>query len=85
MIQRLKQNKLYYLFLFLILAVSFILFLSFAPNAQLQLATVVLAACCYIGFGLFHHHLRGDVTAKVVIEYVLIGALGITIVFFYLK
>ncbi len=79
-----KTQYLYYLLLLGILSAGFILFLSFSSNPQMQMAIVTLTSFFYVGFALFHHFLNKDLSVKVVIEYVLIAALGISIVYFYL-
>ena len=84
MIKGLKKNYLYYMLLFGILSSGFILFLSFASSPQMQMTIVMLTSFFYVGFALFHHYLNNDLSVKVVIEYVLIAALGISIVYFYL-
>jgi hypothetical protein len=63
---------------------GFFLFLTFASQPQTQIMIVMLTSFFYVGFALFHHYLNRDLSAKVVIEYVLIAALGISLVFFYL-
>lgn len=80
----LRKDSLYYLLLFVVLVSGFILFLTFASNPQFQMITVMVTSFFYVGFALFHHYLKNDLSVKVVIEYVLIAALGISIVYFYL-
>lgn len=68
----------------MILFSGFLLFLAFAPSPQTQMMIVMLTSFFYVSFALFHHFLNGDLNVKIVIEYVLIAALGMSIVFFYL-
>ena len=84
MIKTLKKHSLYYMLLSMILLSGFFLFLSFAAQPQTQMIIVMLTSFFYVGFALFHHYLNGDLSVKVVVEYVLIAALGMSIVFFYL-
>lgn len=84
MLNTMKKQSVYYLLLGIVLLSGFLLFISFTESPQLQMVTVILTSFFYVGFALFQHYLTRDLTVKVVIEYVLIAALGITIVFFYL-
>jgi hypothetical protein len=84
MIKALKKHSLYYSLLGGILFCGFLLFLSFATNPQAQMMIVLLTSFFYVGFALFHHHLNHDLSAKVVVEYVLIATLGVSLVYFYL-
>lgn len=85
MIARHKKHKLYYLLLsfFLILSAFFILQLSFYK--QLQFSVVVLTGMLYVAVGIIHHLVDHNISAKIVLEYVLIGSLGITIMLFFLR
>jgi hypothetical protein len=84
MIKALKKHSLYYILLSLVLMSGFFLFLSFSSHPQTQVMIVMLTSFAYVGFALLHHYMNGDLTVKVVVEYVLIAALGISLVFFYL-
>jgi hypothetical protein len=84
MISVLKKNSWYYFLLAGILLSGFLFFLSFAANPRAQMMIVMLTSFSYVGFALIHHYLNNDLSAKVVLEYVLISALGISLVFFYL-
>ena len=82
---RTKEHIIYYLFLLIILALASIVAMRFAFNKQLQMLIVVITTIFYIGLGIVHHKENHDLMAKIVIEYVLIGSLGIMIIFFLLK
>lgn len=74
----------YYLSLIAILGFGFaIVFLS--PDKSFQLLALILTAFFYVLWGMIHHYIHHDLTAKIVVEYVLMGALGISLVFLLLK
>ncbi len=74
----------YYLSLLAILGAGFLIII-FSADKSLQLLVLILTALFYILWGIIHHHLHHDLTAKIVVEYVLMGALGISVVFLLLK
>jgi presenilin-like A22 family membrane protease len=74
----------YYIFLLVILFFGFIL-ASLSANRQMQIAIIVLTTIFYVIWGIFHHLINHDLTAKIVIEYILIGSLGLTVILFLLK
>lgn len=43
----------------------------------MQLAIGIITAVAYVAWGLLHHALKGDLYPKVVVEYVLMGAIAI--------
>jgi hypothetical protein len=79
-----KKHTKYYvgIGIVLILGVYAIFLTAFDPRLQMMLVT--LLTFFYIGFGLIHHKIHHDITRLVVIEYILIGSLGISIIFFIL-
>ena len=84
-IEAVKKHLGYYVSLLIVLILATILILQFSFNKQLQMLTVVITTLLYIIFGIIHHKENHDLTAKIVIEYVLIGSLGMIIVSFLLK
>lgn len=84
MFKDLKYHKAYYTTLFCIALFGLFFIYFFKGNTDLQMVIVVLTAFFYCGWGILHHILEHDITAKIVLEYILIGALGITVVFFLL-
>ncbi len=56
-----------------------------AFDFRLQMLVVVMTTFIYIGWALLHHYVEHDITTKIVLEYILIGSLGITTAFFLLK
>ncbi len=74
----------YSLSLFAIVGLGVLLALQFSYSKQLQMLVIVITAFLYVGVSILHHKENHDLTAKIVIEYTLIGALGMTIVSFFL-
>lgn len=83
--KRSEKHVLYYLFLTIILIFGVFLAVQFAYNKQLQMIMVMTVSLFYVGWGILHHFVHHDLSAKIVIEYVLIGSLGMTIVLFIIK
>ncbi|MCL4418780.1 MAG: hypothetical protein M1372_03210 [Patescibacteria group bacterium] len=75
----------YYLSLVAILALGMFLVIVVSPNKNLQMFFVLLTTLFYVIFGIFHHLINHDLGSKIVLEYLLIGSLGIAVVFFILK
>lgn len=74
----------HYISLILILSLG-ILGLSLAyPDRKMQTEIVILTALAYVAWGVFHHRVNHSLRSKIVIEYVLIAALGIAALIFFL-
>ncbi len=56
----------------------------FAYDRYLQIITVSVMALFYVFWAVIHHQLHHDLQVKIVIEYILIGILGVLIVLFFL-
>lgn len=84
MIKKIKMHLGYYISLIAILAFGFLLVFLFSPNRELQIAVVTLTTLLYISWGIVHHLIDHDLHAKIVVEYMLVGGLGLTIVLFIL-
>ncbi len=80
-----KNHLAYYIFLISVLTAGFTLILSSYPDKVLQMAIVVGLSFVYVLVGIVHHLINHDLVAKIVIEYVLIAALGIAAAFFIFK
>ena len=81
-IKKLVKHLSYYLSLVLIFAVGLTVTLLFSPNLKLQVLAIVSTIIFYIFWGILHHKINHELTLKVLIEYFLIGLLGLSIVFF---
>lgn len=83
--KKIKKHFLYYLSLFLIFFVGLLLTLFLAPNIKLQGLTIFTTILLYVIWGILHHYKNHELTPKIVIEYVLIGFLGMSILFFVIS
>ena len=75
----------YYSVFLLMAALGFYLLMANADSEQGRMTIVVLLAFFYVVWGLLHHYIHHDISTKIVLEYVLVGALGISVIFFLLK
>ncbi|OGH06422.1 MAG: hypothetical protein A2W22_06475 [Candidatus Levybacteria bacterium RBG_16_35_11] len=72
------------------IVLSAILFLGFfaiqkTSNLEDRMLFISIITFCYVLFGIIHHLLNHKFNAKIMLEYVLIGCLGISLIFFILK
>jgi hypothetical protein len=84
MYQKLKKHFGYYLSLLAILLLGLTLILLTSPNIKLQSLVILLTVFFYVLWGTLHHLINHELTSRIVVEYTLIGALGISILFFML-
>lgn len=82
--KNLKKHLLYYVSLFSIFFVGFILTL-FAPDLKSQSLIIVITIILYVVWGILHHYINHELTLKIVVEYSLIGLLGVSILFFVMS
>lgn len=80
-----KKHWLYYAILLVAEGVGLILLSLATYNKPLQLLIVMLMSVIYVFSAIVHHYLTHDVHPKIVVEYILMGALGISITFFLLR
>lgn len=85
MLKKIKNHSGYYISLILILALGFFLAYISAPYKQIQMVVIILTTFFYVFWGILHHLINHDLNAKIVVEYVLMGSLGLSIIFFLLK
>ncbi|EKD65036.1 MAG: hypothetical protein ACD_50C00208G0008 [uncultured bacterium] len=84
MITNLKLHIWYYTSLVGILSFGFLFVYLASPNRGLQMLLVISTTIVYISWGIIHHLLNHDLHAKIVVEYMLIGILGLAFVFLVL-
>ena len=82
MYQKLQKHLGYYLSLAAILLLGLVLILLTSPNLKSQSLIISLTVFFYILWGVLHHLINHELSLRIVIEYVLIGALGLSILFF---
>ena len=84
MYKKFKKHLGYYISLILILSLGLISILLASPNIKLQAVIVFMTVFFYVLWGMLHHLINHELTLRIMIEYVLIGALGMSILFFTL-
>ena len=70
----------HYISLVLILLVGFILFFLNSGLPARQVAITIIMSFLYVIWGIIHHSLKGDLHARIVIEYTLIAILSVILV-----
>lgn len=83
--EHVKKHRGYYVAMLLMQILGLYLTYLTAFDFRLQMVVVILITVIYIGWALLHHYVEHDLSSKIVIEYLLMGALGISIVFFLLR
>lgn len=83
MFARLSKHSAYYIFLIVIFVLGFLLAYN-SSNRTFQIAAVIVTTFFYVLWGILHHLINHDLNVKIVIEYILIGVFGLTIIFFLL-
>ena len=82
MIKKFLKHLNYYLLLLIIFSVVVIATVFASPNVNLQVATIVTTVVLYVFWGILHHKINHELTRKITVEYLLIGLLGLSIIFF---
>lgn len=77
-----KEHGWYYISLIAILVLGFGLILLATPDLRLQTIIMVFTVFSYVAWGALHHLINHDLTARILLEYILIGVLGLSILFF---
>lgn len=80
-----KNHLSYYLCMLAILITGTLLFAQNGQSRQMQVLIVFLTTFFFVGWAVMHHVINHDITSKIVIEYILMGLLGISIILFFLK
>ena len=82
MIHTIKKHFLYYSVLAILQICTLTGVFLFAQDKVMQMTVIVLSTLFYVFWAIWHHYIHHTVTAKIVIEYVLMGILGIVIPLF---
>ncbi|MDO8657334.1 MAG: hypothetical protein Q7K55_01240 [Candidatus Levybacteria bacterium] len=80
-----KDHIVYYLSLFLILVLGLYLALRVFQDKRLQIYVIAGTVFLYVFWGIFHHYINHDLNRKIVVEYILMGALGLSILLFFVR
>lgn len=84
MFSKLYKHIGYYASLVIILALGFLLISTDNASRSFQIGVAIATTFFYVLWGMIHHLINHDLNMKIVIEYILIGAFGLTIIFFLL-
>ncbi len=84
MYKKFKKHFAYYFSLLCILLLGLILTFLASPDIKLQSIVILITIFFYMLWGIIHHLINHELTAKIVVEYVLVGVLAIAILFFML-
>ncbi len=85
MFSKLYKHSAYYVSLICILVLGFLLVYSNGFNRGFQIGAVIVTTFFYVLWGIMHHLINHDLHVKIVIEYILIGVFGLTVLFFLLS
>jgi hypothetical protein len=72
-----RMHVIHYIVLAIILCAGLAAFYWARPDAALQFIVGVVVSVSYVAWGLIHHALQKDLHQKIVVEYILIGAIAI--------
>ena len=84
MLKRISEHAIYYIALLIILSLGFLLAYS-SSDRSWQIGVIIAITFFYVLWGIMHHLTNHDLHTKIVVEYILIGAFGLTIIFFLLS
>ena len=72
-----KQHVVHFIVLVAILTGGVGAFIFVSPNRSLQLAVGVITSVAYMLWGFIHHAMQKDLHKKIMVEYILIGAIAV--------
>jgi ABC-type proline/glycine betaine transport system permease subunit len=75
----------HYLVLGIILVIGVMAFCFASPNSSLQLIIGIVTSVAYVCWGFIHHAVQKDLHQKIVVEYILIGAIAVVLLATILK
>jgi len=82
--EKFKKHLGYYISLILILLLGLVVIFLTRSNIGIQGLAILLTVVFYVIWGILHHLINHELTLRIVVEYILIGALGVSILFFML-
>lgn len=80
-----QKHLFYYFSLIIILSLELFVFFKVKNNWNLQVVILGSTVVSYMTWAMLHHYLEHDLSVKIVVEYILIGALGLSILLFAFK
>lgn len=84
MMNMFKDHLGHYISLITVFAVGLFFIVSLGDK-QAQVLIAAFLTFFYVLWGIFHHLMHHDLSPKIVVEYVLIGSLGLSLILFLLK
>jgi hypothetical protein len=78
---RLSHHFSHYFSLFGILGAGLVAFLIFSYDRTFQISVIAAVSFAYVIWGVIHHYLHKDLYFSVILEYVIVAALGFFIVY----
>ena len=85
MSKNLRHHLVYHLSLAVLLLLGIFITLQLSYDRKLQIQAIAITAFLYAAWGIVHHVLEHDVNSKIVLEYILMGALGLSIAIFFIQ
>ena len=82
--ESLKKHFWYYITFFSVEISGVVAVAYFAYDSFVRMVIIILMVLFYVFWSLLHHKIHHSVSRKIVIEYLLIGLLGIVISLFFL-
>lgn len=79
MLEDFEKHVIHYLILFIILGFGLLGFWYFSYQIAFQRAIVLTMAILYVGWGVVHHLLEGNLNYKIVVEYTSMALLAATL------
>jgi len=83
--REIKKHLNYYVVLFFVLALGVLFFLQIDSSSGLKVSLLLVITLFYIFWGILHHSTKHNLSLKIVIEYILIGCLGLVVALFFIK
>jgi hypothetical protein len=77
-----REHLFYYTIMVVLQIIGFFIVLKAAPDTQLEMFFVILTSGVYLFWALLHQYIHHSLHPKIVLEYVLVGFLGISVSFF---
>ena len=79
------SHLLYFMSQAVMLGVGLLLILSSSYDSQIQILAIFLTTFFYVFLGILHHGVHHNLTARIMVEYILFGALGLTCILLILR
>lgn len=74
-----RHHIIHYIIIFCILTLGFSLVMVFSQSPRWQLFALSIISLLYVSYGILHHRVAHDLTAKIVLEYALVALLVVAV------